>query len=94
MIKPLSVWAAMALTASVHAASMHTNTASTSNQHNTLLMDGNLGKRVCYYDDKAYSEGSVLQIGAVYMICQRANDFETNGPLKWVLLQQEQPKTP
>ncbi|MBO0214051.1 YnjH family protein [Vibrio sp. Vb2880] len=93
MIKPLSVWAAMALTASAHAASMHTNTVSTSNQHN-MLMDGNLGKRVCYYDDKAYSEGSVLQIGAVYMICQRANDFETNGPLKWVLLQQEQPKTP
>ncbi|EKO3957200.1 YnjH family protein [Vibrio fluvialis] len=89
MIKSIGVFTAIVIASTVQA-----NTVSTSTQQNTLLMDGSIGKRVCYYEDKAYSEGSVVQIGQVYMVCQRANDFETNGPLKWVVLQQEKPKAP
>tara|TARA_Y100001956_G_scaffold78566_1_gene90514 strand:+ start:2049 stop:2339 length:291 start_codon:yes stop_codon:yes gene_type:complete len=40
-------------------------------------------KRVCYYQDQAYSLGAILQVGEHYMICQAANDFETNGSLSW-----------
>ncbi|CAH0539475.1 DUF1496 domain-containing protein [Vibrio marisflavi] len=40
--------------------------------------------RVCYYQDKAYSLGAILQVGDYYMICHPANNFETNGALKWV----------
>ncbi|MGF1720497.1 YnjH family protein [Vibrio kyushuensis] len=46
-----------------------------------------IGKRVCYYQDQAYSLGSILQVGEHYMICKEANDFETNGALKWVPLE-------
>lgn len=51
-----------------------------------VVVDGNVGKRVCYYQDQAYSEGALLQVGELYMICQAANNFETNGQLKWVQL--------
>lgn len=46
-----------------------------------------VGKRVCYYQDKVYSDGAILQVGPHYMICTNANDFETNGSLKWIQLQ-------
>ncbi|MCG7488059.1 YnjH family protein [Vibrio sp. Of14-4] len=49
---------------------------------------GNAGKRVCYYQDQAYSLGAILQVGEHYMTCDRANDFETNGALKWIPLEQ------
>ncbi len=42
-----------------------------------------LGERVCYYDNHAYSFGAIIQVGDYYMECKAANDFETNGPLKW-----------
>lgn len=42
-----------------------------------------VGKRVCYYQDQAYSDGAIVQIDAYYMICSAANDYETNGVLKW-----------
>ncbi|MFV0450395.1 MAG: DUF1496 domain-containing protein [Vibrio sp.] len=54
-----------------------------------VIVDGNVGKRVCYYQDQAYSEGALLQVGELYMICQAANKFETNGQLKWVQLDNE-----
>ena len=57
-----------------------------------VVVDGNVGKRVCYYQDQAYSEGALLQVGELYMICQAANKFETNGQLKWVQLENEQKK--
>ncbi|MBU2897832.1 DUF1496 domain-containing protein [Vibrio hepatarius] len=46
----------------------------------------NASKRVCYYQDQAYSLGAILQVGEHYMTCDRANDFETNGALKWIPL--------
>ncbi|MFM2589524.1 DUF1496 domain-containing protein [Vibrio sp. TBV020] len=45
-----------------------------------------VAKRVCYYQDQAYSDGAILQVGEHYMLCTNANDFETNGALKWVQL--------
>ncbi|WP_165310952.1 DUF1496 domain-containing protein [Vibrio ziniensis] len=57
-----------------------------------VIIDGNMGKRVCYYQDQAYSEGALLQVGELYMVCQAANKFETNGQLKWVQLNNEQKK--
>lgn len=42
-----------------------------------------VAKRVCYYQDQAYSLGAILQVGEHYMICQPTNDFETNGSLSW-----------
>lgn len=44
---------------------------------------GEVAKRVCYYQDQAYSDGAILQIDQYYIICTAANDFETNGALKW-----------
>ena len=32
--------------------------------------------------------GAILQVGEHYMTCDRANDFETNGALKWIPLEQ------
>ncbi|RSD31397.1 DUF1496 domain-containing protein [Vibrio pectenicida] len=49
----------------------------------------NTGKRVCYYQDQAYSLGAILQVGDHYMTCDRANDFETNGALKWLPLDKQ-----
>ncbi|MGC9423073.1 DUF1496 domain-containing protein [Vibrio sp.] len=49
----------------------------------TVLLEHNNFQRVCYYQDKAYSEGAILPIGQTVLICQRANKFETNGSLKW-----------
>lgn len=57
-----------------------------------VIVDGDVGKRVCYYQDQAYSEGSLLQVGELYMICQAANKYETNGQLKWVQLDSDQKK--
>ncbi|TFH92831.1 DUF1496 domain-containing protein [Vibrio ouci] len=46
-----------------------------------------IAKRACYYQDQAYSDGAILQVGEHYMVCKAANDFETNGALKWVQLE-------
>jgi len=42
-----------------------------------------VSKRVCYYQDQAYSDGAIIQVDEYYVICSAANDFETNGALKW-----------
>ncbi|USD42166.1 DUF1496 domain-containing protein [Vibrio sp. SCSIO 43135] len=49
-----------------------------------VAVDGSAAaKRVCYYEDKAYSLGAMLQIGDNTIVCQEANDYETNGALRW-----------
>jgi hypothetical protein len=48
-----------------------------------------LAKRVCYYQDKAYSLGAILQVGENDMICSEENAHESNGPLRWFPLGQE-----
>lgn len=44
-----------------------------------VVVSDDIAKRVCYYQDQAYSEGAVIVVGEIYLVCQRANDFETNG---------------
>ncbi|EGU47470.1 hypothetical protein VII00023_07319 [Vibrio ichthyoenteri ATCC 700023] len=45
-----------------------------------------LKHRICYYQDQAYSLGALLNVGEHIIRCVEANDFETNGQLKWVML--------
>lgn len=54
-----------------------------------VVADGKLGQRVCYYDDKAYTEGAVLKVEDVLLVCADANDFESNGALRWTILKKE-----
>lgn len=61
-----------------------------STPNSTVVIGGaDIGKRVCYYEDKAYSYGAILQIGDHYIICKEANDYETNGELSWQELKKE-----
>lgn len=48
-----------------------------------------VAKRVCYYQDQAYSDGAIIQVGEHYMVCSSANSFETNGALKWNQLDEQ-----
>lgn len=49
-----------------------------------ITLDGTLKKeRVCYFDDKAYSLGSVIVVEGILLTCQPEKSFETNGALKW-----------
>ncbi|MFA0087774.1 hypothetical protein BCU70_00225 [Vibrio sp. 10N.286.49.C2] len=54
-----------------------------------LLSDAKIGKRVCYYSDKAFSLGSVISVEGVVLQCVAEQDFEMNGELKWVRLKSE-----
>jgi len=62
----------------------------TQQSDNSIIVDANFGKRVCYYRNQAYSDGAVIQVGEIYLICEAANNFETNGQLKWIQLDLEQ----
>ncbi|ROV59168.1 DUF1496 domain-containing protein [Vibrio ponticus] len=46
--------------------------------------------RICYYQDLAYSEGALLEVGGYLMRCENANQYETNGKLKWVTFAKSQ----
>ncbi|CAE6919053.1 hypothetical protein ACOMICROBIO_GDFFDHBD_01869 [Vibrio sp. B1REV9] len=54
-----------------------------------IVADSKLGQRVCYYDDKAYTTGAILNVEGVLLLCTNENEFETNGALKWVVFQQD-----
>ena len=41
-------------------------------------------ERVCYYNDRAYSVGAIVEVSGVVIKCAAENDFETNGALGWV----------
>ncbi|MDP5291133.1 DUF1496 domain-containing protein [Oceanimonas sp. CHS3-5] len=38
---------------------------------------------VCYYADKRYSRGAVIQMGSQWFVCEREKSFEQNGRLSW-----------
>jgi hypothetical protein len=65
---------------------LHAKVISTPGKAIIAVEGTNAAKRVCYYQDQAYSLGSILQVGEHYMVCKEANDFETNGALRWVPL--------
>lgn len=48
-----------------------------------------VAQRVCYYQDHAYSEGAMIQVGDHVIQCAAANHFETNGALKWQPINKE-----
>ena len=49
-----------------------------------VLMSGsNNLSRICLYENKAYSLGSVIQIGDVYLDCVPEKKIETDGRLMW-----------
>ncbi|MBW3695526.1 DUF1496 domain-containing protein [Vibrio sp. T187] len=54
-----------------------------------VVSDVNARARVCYYEDKAYSLGAVLNISGVLIECISEQDFELNGSLKWKQLDQK-----
>jgi len=59
------------------------NTITTPTKPIVAIDASEMNKRVCYYQDLAYSDGAILQVGEHYMVCSAANSFETNGVLKW-----------
>lgn len=38
---------------------------------------------VCYFEDKRYSKGSVINMGEQWFVCEREKSFERNGRLSW-----------
>lgn len=55
-----------------------------------VVTQGGQQQRVCYYDDKAYSIGAVLEVGGVVIQCAAENDFEQNGALAWVQIKKDE----
>ncbi|ALP42295.1 DUF1496 domain-containing protein [Aeromonas schubertii] len=59
-----------------------------------LWLPVNPGERVCWYEDRRYSLGAVLDLESGPLICAPQNEQESNGPLSWHALsaKPEQPK--
>ncbi|MDV2856789.1 MULTISPECIES: DUF1496 domain-containing protein [Oceanimonas] len=38
---------------------------------------------VCYFEDKRYSKGAVIEMGGHWFVCEREKSFEQNGRLSW-----------
>ncbi|GHA30111.1 DUF1496 domain-containing protein [Oceanisphaera arctica] len=38
---------------------------------------------VCFYEDRRYSRGSVIEMGKQLFVCEREQSFEQNGRLSW-----------
>ncbi len=55
-----------------------------------VVTQGSQPQRVCYYDDKAYSIGAVLEVGGVVIQCAAENDFEQNGSLAWIQIKKDE----
>ncbi|WP_394141860.1 YnjH family protein [Vibrio chagasii] len=55
-----------------------------------VVTQGGQQQRVCYYDDKAYSIGAVLEVSGVVIQCAAENDFETNGALAWIQIKKDE----
>ncbi|GAB2663978.1 DUF1496 domain-containing protein [Vibrio panuliri] len=64
---------------------------STPNHRAAIVFDGQaVNQRVCYYQDQAYSEGAILEVGGYLMRCDNAHQFESNGRVKWVSFEKPQ----
>ncbi|MGF1717075.1 DUF1496 domain-containing protein [Photobacterium chitinilyticum] len=50
-----------------------------------------LSNRVCLYDGKDYSLGSILVVENIVLECKAENDFESNGRLKWHKVEKKAP---
>ncbi|MFA0569666.1 DUF1496 domain-containing protein [Vibrio gallaecicus] len=54
-----------------------------------VVSQPNTNQRLCYYDDKSYSIGAVLEVSGVLIECKVEKEFELNGTLKWVQLKKK-----
>ncbi|MGF1692058.1 DUF1496 domain-containing protein [Photobacterium kagoshimensis] len=69
------------MSASVQA--LESKTVSTGTKAKVQLDVQGVGQRVCFYDDKAYSLGSVIKVESVLLECLPEKKFEQNGALCW-----------
>lgn len=72
---------ALCMSASVQA--LESKTVSTGTKAKVQLDVQGVGQRVCFYDDKAYSLGSVIKVESVLLECLPEKKFEQNGALRW-----------
>lgn len=79
----LLIFAISILSVGVHAKTVTTPKSS------VIVTDGKLFEKVCYYEDKAYTLGAVIQVGELYLICSKEQEFELNGDLRWLQLEQD-----
>ncbi|CAM3505084.1 DUF1496 domain-containing protein [Paraphotobacterium marinum] len=42
--------------------------------------------KLCYFENKKYSFGSIIEINNIKFQCDKRNSFETNGELSWIKL--------
>lgn len=75
-------------------ASNDTKSVSTPKRSALVISAADLKHRVCYYQDQAYSFGALLEVGSYIMRCDEANNFESNGALKWVTIAPATIKSP
>ncbi|NOH95765.1 DUF1496 domain-containing protein [Vibrio sp. 99-70-13A1] len=54
-----------------------------------VVSQPNTNQRLCYYDDKSYSLGAVLEVSGVLIECKAEKEFELNGTLQWVQLKKK-----
>ena len=66
------------------------NVISTPGKAAVVVTQSGQQQRVCYYDDKAYSIGAVLEVSGVVIQCAAENDFETNGALAWIRIKADE----
>lgn len=57
-----------------------------STPRSALVITEETGQRLCYFEDKAYTIGAVIQVSDILLECVAEKSFETNGALKWVKL--------
>lgn len=67
-------------------ANSETKSFSTPKKTAVIVNSSDLKHRICYYQDQAYSLGALIEVGGYIMRCDNANDFESNGALKWITL--------
>ena len=54
-----------------------------------VVSQPNTNQRLCYYDDKSYSLGAVLEVSGVLIECKAEKEFELNGTLQWVQIKKK-----
>ena len=56
--------------------------ANEKNKH--LWVETDVNNRVCWYQDKKYSQGALLVVNEYTLVCELKYPQQTNGPLAWL----------
>ncbi len=87
LISIMSLSLLLPMTAASKTYSLGGGTQPNSANHKAVVVaNGDTVKRVCYYQDQAYTEGAIIKVEGFVLQCSEANDYEQNGALKWVQL--------